>query len=98
MSLNFAAALANYTEPVERLFLDIPLNDALYNTTMLPLVEPWASSYVDSISHQRFGDAVWARYQIERDVENGIIEESNMTVLDSIKEDAMEYRVNTSVQ
>ncbi|KAK7414572.1 hypothetical protein QQX98_006600 [Neonectria punicea] len=84
MSLNFAAALANYTEPVEQLFLDIPLNDLLYNTSIIPLVEPWASSYVDSLRNQRFGDAVWARYQMEGDVENGIIEDSSMAVLDSI--------------
>ncbi|KAK7416282.1 hypothetical protein QQZ08_012056 [Neonectria magnoliae] len=35
---------------------------------------------------------------MEGDVENGIIEESSMTVLDSIKEDAVEYKVNTPVQ
>ncbi|KAM0347653.1 hypothetical protein ACHAPU_004666 [Fusarium lateritium] len=65
---------------------------------MLPLIEPWASKYVEAIQASRFGDAVWARYQIEGGVKNGIIQQSNMTVLDSIIEDAVGYKLNSPEQ
>lgn len=83
------------TKPVEQLFLDLPIQKVLNKNAGMQVVEPWASMYVDAIRDGRFGDAVWARYHISGDVENGIVGGSNnMTVLDVIKEDALEYRVN----
>ncbi|KAH7131003.1 hypothetical protein EDB81DRAFT_763665 [Dactylonectria macrodidyma] len=53
--------------------------------------------YVDSVLEQRFGDAVWARYHMEGGLENGIIHippNSDISVLDSIKEDAIGYKTS----
>ncbi|KAH7150530.1 hypothetical protein B0J13DRAFT_550330 [Dactylonectria estremocensis] len=97
----FPLVSANYTNPlplVERLFLDLPLQEVISNTSTMNVVEPWASMYVDAINDGRFGDAVWARYQILGNVENGIIEGANLTVLETIKEDAVEYKANTPEQ
>lgn len=85
------------TKPVEQLFLDLPIQDVLSNTAGMPVVEPWASMYVDGIRDGRYGDAVWARYHItgDGDEENGIGAGSgNKTALETIKEDALEYREN----
>ncbi|BDD62932.1 hypothetical protein MAP00_007885 [Monascus purpureus] len=61
----------------------------------MQVVESWASMYIDAIRDGRFDDAVWVRYHISGDVENGIVKgSSNMTVLNVIEEDALEYRVN----
>ncbi|KAH6990151.1 hypothetical protein EDB80DRAFT_729579 [Ilyonectria destructans] len=98
VSLNFTGVHAKYMKAVEQLFLDIPLYNILYNTSTLPLVEPWASTYVDAIRNQNYGTAVWARYHIEGQVENGIMKGENITVLDSIKEDAVGYKVNAPEQ
>ncbi|KKK25384.1 hypothetical protein P175DRAFT_0497886 [Aspergillus ochraceoroseus IBT 24754] len=83
------------TRPVEQLFLEFPIQLVLNPRPGTQFLEPWASMYVDAIRDTRFGDAVWARYHISGDVENGIVGGSNgMTVLDVIKEDALSYRVN----
>lgn len=88
------AASTNYTESNEPLFLDIPINRVLNDTDDLGLVEPWASRYVAAIHEKRFGDALWARYHIFGEVANGTIGDTNLTVLGSIEEDAMEYKAN----
>ncbi|KAF5245233.1 hypothetical protein FAUST_1888 [Fusarium austroamericanum] len=88
------ATSADDTEPNEPLFLDIPISDITNTAEDLKLVEPWTSRYVAAIHEKRFGDALWARYHIFGDVINGTIEETNLTVLDRIEEDAMEYKVN----
>ncbi|EAW15645.1 uncharacterized protein NFIA_049860 [Aspergillus fischeri NRRL 181] len=90
MSLNILE-----TKPAEQLFLDVPIQQVLYPSPGVNFIEPWVSMYVDAIRDARFGDAVWARYHIYGDVENGIVGGSNnMTALDVIKEDALSYRVN----
>ncbi|KAI1028176.1 hypothetical protein LB504_012525 [Fusarium proliferatum] len=78
----------------EQLFLDIPINDVLQNTSMLPLIEPWSSRYVEAIQSKRYGDAIWARFHMEGDVQD----DPNDTVLDTIKEDAAGCKVNAPVQ
>ncbi|KPM41815.1 hypothetical protein AK830_g4753 [Neonectria ditissima] len=94
-----AALSISYTTLVEQLFLDITLNDVINKTSVLPVVEPWATMYVDAILDSRFGDAVWARYHIDGEVHNGTIDGSpGLTVLESIKEDAIGYRVNAPEQ
>ncbi|KAJ5426968.1 hypothetical protein N7465_002038 [Penicillium sp. CMV-2018d] len=83
------------TEPVEQLFLDLPIQEVLNNDAGLQIKEPWSSLYVKAIRDGRFGDAVWARYHISGDVVNGIVSGSGgKTVLQIIREDAVEYRVN----
>lgn len=80
---------------VEQLFLDYSIRDILEKRRGLQPEEPWASMYVDAIRERRFGDAIWARYHLDGDVENGIIGGSNnMTVLDVIKEDALSYKTH----
>ncbi|KAK4871381.1 hypothetical protein LT330_000618 [Penicillium expansum] len=82
-------------KPAEQLFLDLPIQDVLNKNAGMLVIEPWASIYVDAIRDGRFVDAVWARYHISGDLENEIAEDpNNMTVLDVIKVDALEYRVN----
>lgn len=84
------------TIPIEQLFLEFPIHRILNNTAGVPLAEPWATNYVDAIRDCRFGDAVWARYHIEGDVsEGGIIPGTDLTALESIKEDAREASVGS---
>ncbi|KAI3140910.1 hypothetical protein CBS147325_6201 [Penicillium roqueforti] len=96
--LNQRAAIAlslSTTELVEQLFLDFTIDEVVQNDTReFPIVEPWASEYVNATQEGRFGDAVWARYHISGDVDSstGIIEGTNLTVLQSIEEDALGYR------
>jgi hypothetical protein len=83
------------TELAERLFLGLSLNEVLLNETNgFPIVEPWASEYVNAIRDGRFGDTMLARYHISGDVHSGtgMIDGTNLTVFESIKEDALGYR------
>ncbi|KAI8653553.1 hypothetical protein NCS55_01342400 [Fusarium keratoplasticum] len=77
---------------VEQCFLDISV-DAVLHYDGVPAVEPWATMYIDAIHEQRFGDAIWARYQIFGDVIDGLLDE-RLTVLESIEEDAVGYKKN----
>ncbi|KAH6889277.1 hypothetical protein B0T10DRAFT_561748 [Thelonectria olida] len=88
----------NYSQLVEQLFLDISLNDVLNRTAVGTLLEPWATMYVDSVLDSRFGDAVWARYHIFGGVHDGRLDEGRITVLESIKEDAIGYRFGSPEQ
>ncbi|KAJ4246510.1 hypothetical protein NW762_013450 [Fusarium torreyae] len=82
--------------PAEQLFLDISIHDVL--TKRLPFVEPWATMYVDSIREQRYGDAIWARSLIFGGTEDGVITEEwpnpDITVLDNLRENAVEAKTN----
>lgn len=77
------------SQVVETLFLDLPVQQVLERDGIQP-VEPWANLYVDAIHDARFGDAIWARYHIDGDVVNGMIE--GLTVLQAIEEDAVGYK------
>ncbi|KAF4334798.1 hypothetical protein FBEOM_11365 [Fusarium beomiforme] len=83
--------------PIEELFLDISILEVL-TQTMVTFIEPWKTMYIDSIREKRYGDAIWARYCIEGGVENGVIigqgPNPDVTVLDSIKEDAIEAKMS----
>ncbi|KAM6508128.1 hypothetical protein FALCPG4_018015 [Fusarium falciforme] len=90
-----AAASARESEAIEPLFLEFSIQEVLANTSWIPVVEPWASQYVSAIRDGRYGDAVWARYHIAGDVHNGIVGgTTNKTVLQSIEEDALGYKIN----
>ncbi|KAF5589029.1 uncharacterized protein FSUBG_11280 [Fusarium subglutinans] len=93
-----AVAQTNSSHLPEQLFLDIPINDVLQNTSIWPLIEPWSSRYVEAIRSKRYGDAIWARFHMEGGVQDGITEDKNDTILDIVKEDAAGYKVNAPVQ
>lgn len=81
----------------ESLFLDITIQEAVSKTAVMHVVEPWSTEYVDALREGRYADAIWARYHIGGDVIDGVIPGSRLpggpdiTVLESIEEDAMEY-------
>lgn len=54
--------------------------------------EPWGRLYINAIHEGRFGDAIWARYHMLGDVEDGKVEGEDMTVAESIKQDAIGYK------
>lgn len=87
-NLRIAMTLSD-AEPPEGLFLDISVHRVLHDVGV-PAVEPWATSYIDAVHDGRFGDAIWARYHIFGNVIDGMIEQ--LTVLESITEDAMGYK------
>ncbi|CEJ54991.1 hypothetical protein PMG11_01275 [Penicillium brasilianum] len=79
---------------VEQLFLDFSVQEVRQNEMNgFPIVEPWATEYLNSIRDGRYGDAVWARYHIAGEVHSGIIDGTNRTVLEMIEEDALGYKV-----
>ncbi|KAJ4251074.1 hypothetical protein NW762_011725 [Fusarium torreyae] len=79
------------TKAPEQLFLDLSVQEILDKSDGLPVIEPWATSYVSAVRDGRFGDAIWARYHIMGEVtNNGTIE--GLTVLESIEQDAVGYK------
>ncbi|KAM0547306.1 hypothetical protein ACHAPJ_010441 [Fusarium lateritium] len=79
------------TKAPEQLFLDLSVQEILDKSDRLPVIEPWATSYVGAVRDGRFGDAIWARYHIMGEVtSNGTIE--GLTVLESIEQDAVGYK------
>jgi hypothetical protein len=90
----YATAPVNYTVLPEQLFLDYSLQDVLDNSSFT-FVKPWAGEYVNTVLEGRYDDDIWARYHITGQVlANGTFGGTNLTVLDSIKEDDVEYKVN----
>ncbi|KAF9772433.1 hypothetical protein IL306_009851 [Fusarium sp. DS 682] len=87
-----AVASTNETSLVEQLFLDVSVHDVVHQTEGIPTLEPWSSEYVAAIRERRFGNAVWARYHMMGGVTNGMVDDTNLTVLESIKEDAVGYK------
>ncbi|KAF5691272.1 hypothetical protein FDENT_3506 [Fusarium denticulatum] len=98
LSAQHVVAQTNSSHLPEQLFLDIPINDVLQNTSILPLIEPWSSQYVKAIQSKRYGDAIWARFHMEGDVQDGITQDTNDTIFDIIKEDAAGYKINAPGQ
>lgn len=49
---------------------------------------------MSAIREGRYGDAIWARYHITRDVCGGVIEGSDKIVLEMIQEDALGYKLS----
>lgn len=79
---------------MEQLFLDFSVQGVHQNEmNAFPIVELWATQYVNAIRDGRYGDAVWARYHIAGEVHGGIIDGTNRTVLEMIEEDALGYKV-----
>ena len=94
------AAATNETAYIEPLFLDLTIQQVLTDTAGMPVAEPWASRYVEALRESRYGDAIWARYHIMggtvKDIILGDEVNPNITVIDSIEEDAVAYRVDNS--
>ncbi|CAG7562043.1 unnamed protein product [Fusarium equiseti] len=77
----------NERDLVEQLFLDVSIYSVVNSVDGIPSIEPWASQYVAALQERRFGDAIWARYHMMGEVENGIGADTNLTVRQSIEED-----------
>ncbi|RAK96812.1 uncharacterized protein BO80DRAFT_365455 [Aspergillus ibericus CBS 121593] len=86
----------------EQLFLDLPITQARNPPVGMDLVEPWATEYCTAITEKRYGDAIWARYNIFGDTVDGMYThwdctddgqytEWNVSVYDEILEDARGY-------
>lgn len=86
------SAETNEKDLVEQLFLDISIYSVVNSVDGIPTIEPWASQYVAALQERRFGDAIWARYHMMGEVENGIVGDTNLTVPQSIEEDAVGYK------
>lgn len=83
-----------YNVMVEDLFLEFKINEVINPTRGMPFIQPWDSMYIDSIHENRYGDAIWTRYHMQRGMqENGILKGSTLMVLESIEEDALEARI-----
>ncbi|PYI06582.1 hypothetical protein BO78DRAFT_283899, partial [Aspergillus sclerotiicarbonarius CBS 121057] len=65
-------------------------------------VEPWASHYCAAISDKRYGDAIWARYNMDGRMvdgkyksismtKDGVIEDVGVPVYEMIMDDARVY-------
>lgn len=65
-------------EPLpEQLFLDLRIADVQSGTANMDTVEPWATQYCNAINERRYGDAIWARYNIDgRDNSADILEDA----------------------
>ncbi|OJJ76676.1 hypothetical protein ASPBRDRAFT_27103 [Aspergillus brasiliensis CBS 101740] len=85
----------------EQLFLDLPVAEVL-NRAAGDLVEPWATQYCTAIAEQRYGDAIYARYNIYGETTDGMLtlwnctdeglyHEWNISVYERILEDARGY-------
>jgi hypothetical protein len=92
------AASTNDTDLIEQLFLDVSVHDIISSVDGIPAQQPWAGQYVTAIREKRFGDAIWARYHMMGEVEDGIVGDTNLTVLQSIEEDAVGYKSNAPEQ
>ncbi|GFN16507.1 cytochrome P450 family protein [Aspergillus tubingensis] len=101
ISTLITAAAAGQSRLPEQLFLDLPVAEVL-NRTAWDLVEPWATEYCTAIAEQRYGDAIYARYNIFGETTDGMLtlwdctdegryRERNITVYEQIMEDARGY-------
>ncbi|PYI01461.1 hypothetical protein BO78DRAFT_401286 [Aspergillus sclerotiicarbonarius CBS 121057] len=86
----------------EQLFLDLPIAEVRNPPAGKALAEPWATEYCAAIAERRYGDAIWARYNIFGDTVDGMYtqwgctDDGNYTewrvsVYDEIMEDARGY-------
>ncbi|PYH43057.1 uncharacterized protein BP01DRAFT_359019 [Aspergillus saccharolyticus JOP 1030-1] len=75
----------------EQLFLDLRVSAVRNRTARLNLVEPWATEYCTAVLEKRYGDAIFARYNIAGQAVDGVYSEWNITVYDMIMSDAQEY-------
>jgi hypothetical protein len=80
--------------PREQLFLDVDPIKALNGTCGTRTTKPWATSYHDAIMERRYGDAIYARYNIDGRSSNGTYYGTNHSVLEEILIDAASYYSN----
>ncbi|KAH7229617.1 hypothetical protein BKA60DRAFT_552124 [Fusarium oxysporum] len=81
----------NDTETPEYLFLDIHMKQVLEQDG-IQVEEPWGRLYINAIHEGRFEDAIWGRYHMLGDVEDGKVEGEDMIMAESIKQDAIGYK------
>lgn len=87
----FAAGNCVAGQAPEDLFLDLAISDVLNHTSGTKAVEPWASLYITAVSEGRYGDAIFARYNMDGLAINGVYEDTNRTVHEEIQYDALNY-------
>jgi hypothetical protein len=85
-SLHYVAA-----QSPEQLFLDLDPVEALNGTCGTRTTESWATLYHDAIADGRFGDAIYARYNIDGRSSNGTFYGTNHSVKQEILIDAASY-------
>jgi hypothetical protein len=78
-------------QPPEQLFLDLDPVEALNGTCGTRTTEPWATLYHDAIADGRFGDAIYARYNIDGRSSNDTFYGTNHSVKQEILIDAASY-------
>ncbi|KAF4415411.1 hypothetical protein FACUT_13394 [Fusarium acutatum] len=84
----------NYGDRDGSLFLELSISEAQSKRHEWGLVEPWISDYISALEENRYGDAIWARYQMFGGTANGThLEYPQWTVHDAIEEDAIGYRL-----
>lgn len=95
LTTTIIALLASVTsvagQAPEELFLDLAISDVLNHTSGTKAVEPWASYYVQAVSEGRYGDAIYARYNMDGLAMNGVYKDTNRTVQEEIQLDAIGY-------
>ncbi|KAF5551213.1 hypothetical protein FMEXI_3329 [Fusarium mexicanum] len=85
----------NYGDRDGNLFLDLSITEARSNRPEWGLTEPWTSNYISALQENRYGDAIWARYQMFGGTSNGtFLEYPQWTVREAIEEDAIGYRLH----
>ncbi|KAF4342145.1 hypothetical protein FBEOM_3878 [Fusarium beomiforme] len=85
----------HYGERDGNLFLDIPISQVLAAPPEWGFVEPWAGNYVAALQEERYGDAIWARYQMFGNTSNGTyLDYPGWTVREALELDAIGYRLH----
>lgn len=81
-------------QPPEELFLDLVPSEVASGTCGEKTTEPWASLYCNAISEQRYGDAIYARYNMTERTSD--VQITDPAVVADIKVDAVNYYLNYS--
>jgi len=90
-SRHLIMSILTMPQPPEQLFLDILPASILDGTSGARTSEPWATLYCDAVAESRYGDAIFARYNIDGRSEGGIFHVTDHTVEQEILIDAIGY-------
>lgn len=75
----------------EELFLDLIVAEVANGTSGIRTVEPWTTMYCNAVAEGRYGDAIYARYNIDGRSSNGTFHDTNRTIIEEIEVDAISY-------
>jgi hypothetical protein len=82
---------------IESLFLDISAAELADHTAPRPLT-PRELSYIQAIADKKFGEAIYHRYHFDSRAVDGSIPSENITVLEDITNDAVDYASDDAQQ